>query len=389
MRSSFLLLLLAVALPWAQAAEPKAAEQIQISEPINDDLYLAAEKIVLSAFLTGDFVAAGSEINIEDTVDGDALIAGGDIKINGYVTDDIRAFAGTLDIHGGSGGDIMIFGGEVTLHREAVVGADVVIFGGEVEINGQVQGSVMIYGGSLSLNGSVGEDLELKGGEIYVNGTVAGESVIAAENLEIGSSARFSGPVRYWSQQGEVDFGKTATTAIYDSELGEKFREEDWSFSGFFAFLLYSVLASLLVAAFLIFGFGRYFSQGVSRLRNDFFKSFGTGVLYVLAVPFLIFLLMISLIGIPLGLLGFAFFIFTLFFAPVIASVMLAYWLRARNNQDWGDWLMVLISGGIFVALWLLMIIPFIGWLVGIVVIGSVFGAIILGKRSRPNTTIA
>lgn len=369
------------------AAEPQARERIEISTPQNDDLYLAGERIIISAPINGDLTAAGSSITVSDSIYRDILLAGGDILVTGYVADDIRVFGGTLNIHGSCGGDLIIIGGTVNMHSTARVMGDVIVMGGEIEINGSIEGTLKVYGGNIALNGSVNNDVEIKGGELYLNGIVAGNTVIAAEKLNLGPQARLEKQVRYWTENGEMSFDNVAANALYDPALGEDFESEGWAGAGFIAFLIFSLFASLLLSILLVFVFGRYFSRGAHHFQSDFFKNFGFGILYVLGVPVLIALLMTTVIGIPLGLLFLALYLFTLVFAPTFSAVLITYWLKWRNKKEWGNWLMVLISGGIFLAFCLVLIIPFAGWLLGIFVVGASFGAIFSGAFHRRITS--
>lgn len=369
-----------------QAAEPKARERIEISTPQNDDLYLAGEKIIISAPIKGDLTAAGSSITVSDSIHGDLLLAGGDILITGYVADDIRVFGGTINIQGRCGGDLIIIGGTVNIHSTARVMGDVIVMGGQIEINGNIEGTLKVYGGNITVSGRVNKDVEIKGGELYFNGIVTGNTVIATEKLNLGPQARLERQVRYWTEDGEISFDNAAANAQYDPSLGEGFEDKGWTGAGM-AFLLFSLFASLLLSILLIFVFGRYFSRGSHHLQSDFFKNFGFGILYVLGVPVLIALLMVTIIGIPLALLFLGIYLFTLVFAPTFSAVIITYWLKWRNKKEWGNWLMVLISGGIFLAFCLVLIIPFVGWLVGIFVVGASFGAILSGAFHRRITS--
>lgn len=378
MQRLILLALMLLGLSVCEAAEPRAADQIRISSPTTDDLYLAGEEVNILAPVTGDIVAAAGKIHLNDSLWGDALLAGGELFVNAYVLDDIRAFGGTIHISADVGGDVLIFGGTVKIDQNSEVEGDVIVFGGELEVLGNIKGSLRSFGGSINFSGSVQEDAVFKAGDVYLNGSVAGKTSIAAEDIDLGESASFTGRVRYWTPDGQADFAGAATDAVYDEDLGEGYEDSEWTGIGFFGFLFYSLFASLLLAILLVFGFGQYFAQGSQYLKDDFAKSFGLGVLYVILLPVLVFLLMLTLIGIPLGILTLVLYGFSLIFAPAITAVLITYYLNKRYSKNWNRWFTVLISGGVFLLLSLLMMIPFVGWLIGIVVIGAAFGALVL-----------
>ncbi len=382
-----LLVILVSGISWMRAAEPQAGERIEISNPQNDDLYLAGQEIAISALINGDLTAAGPSIIVSDSINGDLLLAGGDILITGYIADDIRVFGGTLNIQGSCGGDLIIIGGTVNIHSTANVMGDVIAMGGEIDILGNIEGKLKTYGGKINLGGRVNKDAEIKGGELYINGVVAGNAIIAAEKLSLGSQARLENQVRYWTEGGEMSFDNAASHAQFDPALGEGFEDETWGGAGFIFFLIFSLFASLLLSTLLVFVFGRYFSRGSHHFQSDFFKNFGFGILYILGIPVLIALLMVTIIGIPMGLLFLGLYLFTLVFAPTFAAVLITYWLRWRNKKEWGNWLLVLISGRIFLAFCLILFTPFVGWLIGVFVVGASFGAILSGSFQRRITS--
>jgi hypothetical protein len=364
------------------AAEPKAGEEVHISSTVNDDLYLAGKNVTVSAKVNGDVVAAGANVQVSDTVFGDAILAGGDVGISGFVTDDIRIAGGDIEIFKGAGSDVLVFGGTVIIHEGALIRGDLIVFGGDVEINGKIEGELTVFSGNVKLNADVADGAEVKCGSLYVNGHISGDSEIAAEDLVLGPSAKFSGTLRYWTRDGETNFGPAAENAIYDPSL-ELAEDTDHDPSGLEAilggigFVILSFFSSVLIILILVFVFGKYFKMGGERVEKELFKNFGFGVLYVIAIPVLIMTLLISVIGIPIALLVLVLYIFTLVFAPTISSVLVANYINHKYQRDWNNWLIVLVSSGVLIVLGLLIMIPFVGWLIGILVIGASFGAIL------------
>jgi cytoskeletal protein CcmA (bactofilin family) len=385
MKTRFFILALAL-FSWAasslKAAEPRTGDQIEITSPIEDNLYLAGEDVLLSAAIQGDVIAACSELSVQDTLFGDLLAATSEAAVNAPVQGDLRLFTGVFRLNAPVGGDLIVFGGEVTLSPGTSVGRDLIVFGGKVSINGTVQSDLRVYGGEVEVNGTVEGATELRGGELRLNGQLNGDAILAGEQLKLGQEASIAGDVRYWAGTGEMDFGPVARNPQWDSSL----RAETGNGFGGWGFFLFSFLSSVLLALLLIWLLGPYFSRSARHLEQNFFKSFAFGVLYVIAVPVGLLVLAISLIGLPLSFLGGSFYLFTLVFAPTLAAVLLAFWLDLRYEREWGRGMLLLISVGIFLALTAVLLIPFLGWLIGVVVIGGALGALVQGAR-RPKDT--
>lgn len=386
MKSSLFLTIISMCLlllsTTVSATKTTADEHIQINTPTSENLYLAAEKISVSAPVRGDIVAAASEILITDSVKGDLLLGAAEIELESFVSDDIRIFGGTAHVYKGCAGDLLIFAGTVRIHDQARIGGDLIVFGGEIVMEGNVQGNLKIYGGTIEIGGSVVGDAVVKGGELYFSGSVAGESELAVDELDLAQQASFGQTVRYWTSAGEIDFG--SATAIFDESLAEDRNEQSWNAWGFLGFFVLTLLASLLLSLILVFAFGKYFDLAAHHVKTDYFKSFGFGLIYVLGLPIAIFILMITVIGIPIGLLATSLYIFTLVFAPTFTAVLFTYWLNTYYQKNWNRGQIWIISGGLFIGFGLVMSIPFIGWFVALLLVGATFGSLLLATTRKP-----
>ena len=375
--TSFLALLLPMLL---LAMEPKAGNQITINEPVEADLYLAGSEVDLNAKISGDVVVACSELKVRDTITQDLIAAMGDMTLSGYVGDDVRIFTGTVDINNSVGGDLIVFGGEVEFRKGYTVEGDLVVFGGSVAIAGTVAGKVRIYGGEVAFDGQALGDMEVYTDQFELNGTVAGKAKLVADKIDLGKDARIEGPVRYWTAAGEMDFGATASNTTYDPTLADE-RDTNWGGYSGWGFFLLSFLSSALLALLLIFLFGRYFERSAQHIQTAWIRSFAYGVLYVIGVPVAIIVLLVSVIGIPIGLLSLAIYIFTIVFAPTIASVVYAYCTDQYYDKGWSNSMLFLVAMALYVVLWLIMLIPFVGWLAGVVAIGIGIGALLMRQK--------
>ena len=392
---SFLLVILAVVMASpSYAGNPQAGKIVDISDSNNNDMYLAGETVKINAPIRGDVVAAGGKINVNEPVDGDLLLAGGEIFVTGNISDDIRVFGGTVNITSAVTGDVVAFGGTVNIKKGAVINGDVIVAGGDVNIEGNILGNLKASGGNVRVTGDVAGTADFSSGDLYLNNIIGGDVKLAANTLSIGDKFKINGNLRYWTEAGEFTEldGAVAGTAVYDASLHpDDFFTSDWRYMGFgyAGFLLFATLASVLLAFLLIFSFNKVFEKSGNLYKADFFKNFGYGILYIIGIPFIIVLLMITVIGIPLGIMFLIMYIFTLIFGQTFASVVIAYWSRLRFHKHWNKWMLLLISAGIFILLNLLLLIPIAGWLASIIIIGAAFGAIILAiKRKKPAAVV-
>lgn len=360
-------------------AQRSANEKITISEPEQDDIYLAGETININAVVNGDVVVAGSKITVRDSVSQDLIVAGGEITVKGYVADDIRAAGGKLTIDSEVGDDVIIAGGEVFITKNAIIHGNLINFSGDIEINGEVKGTVQSYSGVLDLNGKVHGEAQLFGEDVKVNGAILGPTKIAAENIEIGTNAKFYSDVEYWSEDRQLDFKNSIINAkaTYNEDLlvdrdGDSLKKLGLMSLGLF--VLY-VLSAFLILLLLNLAFSNLFFKVASNLNKDLWRNLGYGLIYFFGVPLLIIITFVLIIGIPISLFLFFFYVFSILFGHLVTALLLTHYLYKDSTGKF--WPIVLISLGIAIVFRLLTLIPFLGAFVSVVVIALGYGLLI------------
>ena len=86
--------------------------------------------------------------------------------------------------------------------------------------------------------------------------------------------------------------------------------------------MVYQLLFLLIMGGLLLYFFGGVFKKTAAILRNSPGKSFLFGSLYIIATPVVILLCFITIIGIPLGFLSLALYIFGFVFVNVFTLVL-------------------------------------------------------------------
>jgi len=379
-----LLLILLWSLPIAASGQQVLyGKHVVIDKPVNGDLYIAGGTVTINAPVHGDLILAGGTVIINDSVTNDIMVAGGEVTFNGFTGDDIRCAGGTLHIQRDVAGDLIITGGTVQLSRSAVVQGNLLAGGGEVTLDGTVKGMVRAGGRNLKINGIIEGPLDARAVELNLTGTVKGNTVIAAQDLHIGSRAALLQGVRYWSGNGKTDFGAAVRKGqpVFDESL--KMDQPRWHYLGFASFLaLVWYLATALLFIILIqYFFGNTMRKAGETLTGNVPRFTGVGLLFLVAAPMAIALVFLTLVGIPLAILLLIAYVSLLLLATVIASVILANWVNAGYGNNRKFWKLVSNALGIFVVLKLLSLVPFIGWAITFLVICLVFGALLLNIR--------
>ena len=372
----------------------ESGENVRISRAIYEDVYVFGGTIYIDAPVYGDIWCAGGTVTISDTVSGDLVVAGGNINLRGVVLDDVRAAGGDLGITGRIGGDLLVTGGTVLLESEAVVDGSFYSSGGNITLNGHVRQKFKAAAGTTVLNGTIDNGVEINCGNVHLNGTIGGTSVLVAGRITVGDDAVLRGNVRYWTNRGETDFGSAlqgGAQAQFDPDLRHRFERPDYKFLGFASFLaviwyLASSFILILIGQWLFAGL---FRRAAQKAGDEPIRSLGFGFLYFAVVPIAAVLMLVTIVGIPVGFIVLFFYLLFLLLASVITALTGAFWLDQRNNHDWRPIQIAFVALGVLVALKLVGFIPFIGWIAKVAAVFTAFGAIINSNRflNRAQTT--
>ena len=375
----------------AKAYRLEWGRTLVISQPVHEDLYIAGGNVTINAPVYGDLVIAGGTLNLNDTVANDLLLAGGTVNFNGYVGDDVRCAGGELHVLKNIGGDLVITGGKVDVAKEAVINGELLVSGGDVLVNGTINGGVKSAAGNLIFNGVVKKSFETHSGKLIMNGTVDGSSVLAARTIEIGNNAVFQNNVRYWNKSGSLNFNQAIKNgkAYYDPSL--KIKGKSWYLLGTASVvgLIWYLSVVMLFTIIIQYLFSNTLKKAGTTVASSMAKSLLWGFLFFVGVPVLVALLMITIIGIPIGLLLMFSYVGIIILATIIASLVMANWYNNKFQNDWGFWKIVLSAFALFILFKLISFTPFLGWLIMLVIAFIAFGSILRNIDWRRNHKIA
>jgi len=341
----------------AFAAELRASDQptVAAGETILDDLYIAGGNVSVLGAVQGDVAAAGGSILIRGNVSGDLAVAGGNITILGTIADDAR-----------------VVGGNITIDSD--IASDLAVGGGQITITGTVGGDLLGGGGMMRLDAPVGGDARIGGGEVYINSTIDGSVHFMGEKLTLGPSAVIEGDLIYTSpreatlETGAVVRGQTTYTEHAGSKMPGKLAAI--SFLGSFL----TALACGLVLGLLLRKFSLALVAGVVARP---LLEFGRGFLALVVLPVASALLFVTLLGIPLGILGVLSFIALIILgcigAPIVLGSLILH--AVRRSAEYEVSVLSIVIGALAYAL--LGLIPILGWVAQAVLVVVTIGAIV------------
>lgn len=295
-----------------------------------------------------DLEAFGGDIVIMGTVDGDVSAFGGNIRIEGEVTGDVEAFGGNVWIAGPVGGDVEASAGNVYVQPGAEIGGSLSAAAGNVVVAGSIGGNAELAGGTVTLtpSASIGGNVQYAVGE---------DGQFANEGAAVGGTI---------TRVRDVDAGPWEGPQI-----------PGWTFG------VYGFLVNLALGAVLLLAFPRFSAGVAEHVGADPLRTGGIGLLTLVAVPVALVLVAITIVGIPLAIVGGLLFGVALWVALVYGRFAVGAWLLSLADVEnrWGALVLGLVLLGLAAR------IPWVGGLVDLLVALLGLGAVasLLAARYR------
>lgn len=346
------------------AAKFEAGQQYVLGkdQSINENLYAAGTNIAINGNVQGDLIAAGQTINVFGRIAQDVTAAGNSLNFMGEIGGDLRAAGAFINIDSNINGDALVAGGQIQVVKDVNLNGTVRIAGGIIDIKGNVLGSAKIKGDKIVINGRVAQDLE----------------ITASKELVIGKDAIIDGKITYKSpKEAVIESGARVNAELSFTKIEQKVRPgaKKGAMLAVFATFWFVKLLMLLTAALLLFGFFRKWLSGfVRETISNFGRELVRGFIFLFIVPIAVVFLFITIIGVLPGIAGILAYVLFLIFAGVLSGVVFGSWVGKylfKSENFVVDWKTVV--GGI-IALQLIYLIPFAGWIVGFVIFLACLG---------------
>ena len=359
---------LAMSLLAVLAALPGGAEAAVIE--LDRDTYV----LPAGQTIDNDLIVAGEIVRIEGTVNGDLIVAARLVEVSGSITGDILGFAEEIDVTGTVAGNVRT--ASRSLDIEGIVEGNVTAAGEILRVGpgAQVQGSFTAAGKKTILAGPVERDLLIAAQTHQIDSRVGGSALLAGEELAIGDGAVVEGAIQFYGER-EPEVSPAAKLASPVSfEPVEEDEEGGSRLSWLAHFVYFWAAAFVLGTAFVLIGPGAAEAITAVHLPKHG-RSLLVGLLSVGGVAALAFGLMITLVGLPLGLVTLFFWILGLYVAQVYAGLYIGREILGRPTDR--SQLLVRLAVGLL-AIHIGKSVPYVGHLVTLAVALWGFGALTL-----------
>ncbi len=345
-----LFITLALAPAVSLAAELRAGKQATLgsNETITNDLYIAGASVASSGSVEGDLSAAGGTVLVSGPVSQDVVVAGGTLTLLGDVGESIRAAGGTITVGSAVSGDVVAAGKEIQIVGGSV-GRDVVVFGNSLRIDSPVTGNV-----------------RFRGGELYINAPVSGNVEADADTVTLGNAAVISGNFTYKARQEVLmEDGARVSGRVDYTPHPVRRAGAGGAFVALFALLALAKLLMIATGALVVgLFFRRHSAELIKGAFADPLAALGRGLVFLIILPIVSILLLLSLVGVPLGLLGLLGFAAGIILGVLLTPIFLgsvAYRWASKGSGYEISWKTILLGVMVYFVLGF---VPFFGWAV-------------------------
>lgn len=362
--TGLMLLVLPATTSAAEVQHGNPSYTLPAGQEVQTDLIVAGEHIQIDGTVDGDLIVFSRNVVVNGHVKGDIIAFVGDFTLNGTVDGNVRAANQSLTINGTVGKNVMSWGQDWTLGEKASVGGSAILGDANADVDGHLGGDLLAISGITALNGTLGRNVDIRGGR-----------------LQIGSGADVKGNIRFRGDAApEIASGAKLASApvVTIRKRGPDYAQAayywhqtmEWGASFLFG------LVVLLVAP--------VFFGNVVHASDRLAPAIGLGVLFLFAIPLAAIFACFTIVGLGLGI-------------PAILLYLVALYSTQVFIGSWIGEKLLGVGSGIGPAIGRLAlglailrglrILPYVGWLVTLVMLFWGLGALALAlhkmTRSR------
>lgn len=280
--------------------------------------------------------------------------------------------------------DILNISGEIykdtfavgnTINITGNLGRDAYLFGTNINFDGHIGRNLNIYGDDIKINGIVGENVNITGTNIHIsaNAVIDGDIEMVATNIKIEDGVTINGTIKYNSNAELIEFPQNIDTNV--SQVGlVKIEKKNNFFEEIKSIIKWMFINIVLFAVtkFICPGFFRKIESLFKERSGDIYiSSIGWGLIYIILIPIISIIALITVIGSAIGFIGLLAYTVVFVYSTVITGYILGKAMFYDKSK--ADYLLGIIG---ILAIQILRKLPVIGGIISFVTIVMAFGVI-------------
>ena len=327
---------------------------VAAGETINDTLFAVGDSVSVDGDVNGDLIAFARLVTVRGSVSGDVITAGETVEIQGKV-----------------GGNVIGAGRAVTL-TQARVGRNFYGAGSDVAVGTgtEILGNAAAAGQTVNVDGKIGVDVFSAARDFVLRGEVARNVASAGQNVTLLAPATVGGDLK--ARVGDLDKVQIASGATVrgnvDKQVVEGLNQQakrgsKYLTASFYVWQVVRLGAAFLSGLVLLWLFAGLRTAALGD-AGEAVKTGLFGLIALIVLPVIAFIACVTVVGLPLGIIGVVVWLLGLYFAKIVVAQLIGRSLF-RSPQGVPHYAATLLAGLVIVII--AINLPWIGWLIGFV----------------------
>ena len=323
--------------------------QLKVGEIVSENVALSSRVIEIEGLVEGDVYCVGQHIRVSGHITGDLICAGQSIVVDGVVDGSVRTASQELDFGGMAGRNVTSVSQSMNFGRESEVAGEVAVAGQSVALKGQVDQKVLAAAEETSIEGNLLSDVYL-----------------FSDSIRVSGDGRVAGGLTYVSNRAsdisEKSVAGAITHKIPEAEVHEKPQQ---SSSDMIQSAVGAMIWQLVVAIVLV----RYAYDPLEKIQKSMAESRGStlfrGFVAIVVGPIAGFILFITGVGAPIGIIVFLLYILSFFAGRTIVSLVAGNTILKRFMPQYAQDKFAVAGVGVISSV-ILFRLPYIGFFVAV-----------------------
>jgi cytoskeletal protein CcmA (bactofilin family) len=332
-------------------------------EKIDGSLIVWGESVTIEGTITGDLIAFAETVRIRGTVEGNVFCAGHEVELAGTIGGSAHCAGEDVRLAGSVAKNFYGAGSEVALEASAHVGGDAAVAAEDTRLEGEIARDLIAAGEDIVVSGRIGRDAGFHAAAVSFLATAAvpgkialhmpeGEEPVIATGAALGPTTR------------EVMEGSAPKTPLKRISQAS-----------------YIVHRLVMVAGAFVAGLALFaLAPGLFSIRvpstGRFFGAVGVGFATMILAPVVLFLLMITVLGIPAALFGALLSGALIYIGPIAVAAVVGRSVLRSEGATLREFAIALLVGLLLIGV--LVSLPGIGGFAFFIVILEGIGLLVL-----------
>ncbi len=313
-----------------------------------EDNFIAGEEVTVNENIGKTAFIAGNNVKTTSEIEGLGFIAGNNVSISSY-QDYLFAAGNNINISGATSKDVFVAGNVINVDSSKI--RDLYAAGSNITINSDLEGSV--YAG---------------GNKVVINSIIKGDVTIEAEDITISEETVINGTLKY-PEDAHINIASGAI--ITEQKTYKSLDKETIKVTPVTIIkrILFNFISKLIVA-FIFFTLCKNLFKNIKKeekTAGHLCKTSAIGLGLLILVPIVAIILLVTLIGLPVGIISLLLYGILIYLSSIVASYYVGTWVWKKKKTN--EYLLLTCS---LAAYYVLANLPVIRGLV-------VFLALILG----------